>query len=191
MPDCSVAAVVLIGDAAGVQPPDQAGAEDLDRLLRVHRDAQRPPEIATRSERDHGEPARSREWRAVMEEPVDDFVQGAIAADRDDHRARLPDGMSSDLGRFERARGENRVVPESRSGKPGLDRRPLAAGLPRTRCGVDDEQDAWPGGYGAPPTARRFMTPFGSMLSLIDCHTRIQPPISSATQRALTRPTPW
>src|ERR1700682_1877181 len=57
MPDRRAAVVALVGDAAGVQPPDQSGAEDLDRRFGVQRDAQRPPKIAAWAEGGHGERA--------------------------------------------------------------------------------------------------------------------------------------
>ncbi len=189
--DASGSVGVLESDAARVQPPDQPVAEDLDRGPAVQRNAQGPPEVSAGAKRHHGEPARRRNGRAVVEETVHDLVQRAVTADGDDHRSRLPHCALCDFGRLQRTGREHGFVPEAGPGQPVLDRPPLAACFSRARGGVDDEQDAGPGGYGVPPTARRFMTPCGSMLSLIDCHTRIHPPISSATQRALTRPTPW
>ena len=45
--------------------------------------------------------------------------------------------------------------------------------------------------YRLPPIAFGVMMPAGSRLSRTERHTRIQPPISSATQRARARPVPW
>src|SRR6267143_653748 len=99
------------------------------------------------------------------------------------------------LSRLERPRREGGLVRQAARRQPCLNGSPLAPRLAATRRRVDDEEDrcaGLSGAYGlAPPTPRGLMTPWGSRLSLIDRHTRIQPPISSATQRARTWPTPW
>ena len=67
-----------------------------------------------------------------MEEAVDDFVEGTVAADSDHDRARLPDRPLRDLGRFDRAGRERRFVWKAGGGEPVADRGPLPSCLPRT-----------------------------------------------------------
>src|SRR5882672_1032189 len=185
----------LVRDATRVEAPDQARAQDIDRQLGVDRDSQRAPKVSAGAKRHHRQLAARWKWRAIAKKAVDDLVQGAIAAYRNHDRSRLEHGSLGDLRRLEWPRRKRCLIGQAARRQPRLDGGPLAPRLAPARRWVDDEEDrcaGLPGAYGlAPPTPRGFMTPSGSMLSLIDRHTRIQPPISSATQRARTWPTPW
>jgi hypothetical protein len=188
MPHARASVRRVVSDAARVEPPHEPALDHLDRSVGVEGYPERPPEVATGAQGHHGEPGGGRNRGAVAEETVDDLVQGAVAADRDHDRARLPDRALGDVDRLEGSGGHGRLEMNAGRGQPGLHRRPVAAGLAAARRRVDDEEDRRAGlaAYGAPPAAFRFMMPIGSIPSLTACQTFIHPPISAATQRART-----
>ena len=123
------AVLVLICDATGVKPPNHPAAQDLDRFLGIDRYPQSAPKIAACSQRNHRELAAGRDRRPVPEEAVEDFVEGPIASDRDDHRPRFAHSLLRDLGRLERPRREYDLVRQPTRRQPCFDARPLAPRL--------------------------------------------------------------
>src|SRR5216683_7841059 len=127
-------------DAAGIQSPRDSGLDDLNRRPRVQRDLEGSPEVAAGAERNHRQATRRGDGRAVVEEAVDDLVESAVATDRDDHRARLPDRAFGQLGRLVRPGGQDGLVAHPARRQPTGDRGPLTRGGTPARNGVDYEK---------------------------------------------------
>src|ERR1700716_2226023 len=101
MPDAGGAVVGLERHAPGIETARYASPKYLDRGLRIQRNLQGAPEVAASAQWQHRQSAGRVNRRAVVKEAVDDLVEGAVAADRHDHRAGFSDCTFRHLCRLE------------------------------------------------------------------------------------------
>src|SRR4051812_23791782 len=121
--------------AAEVDGAGAPAAEELERVLRPLGDAVGADRVAPRAE---GQDRQLRARGAARGEAVDDFVDGAVAAERADQLAPVGGGRAGQLDGMPGRLGERGLQLEAELAGARGDARPALAGRPVLRGRIDD-----------------------------------------------------